>query len=62
MAIDFEQKIVTQAKQFKISEDTLAKPLKQLSGGEQTRIAIIRAILSTTNIVITRRTDKPFRQ
>lgn len=48
----FEQKIVTQAKQFKISEDTLAKPLKQLSGGEHTRIAIIRAILSKQTLLL----------
>ncbi|MBF7018527.1 ABC-F family ATP-binding cassette domain-containing protein [Staphylococcus sp. 18_1_E_LY] len=48
----FEQKIVTQAKQFKITEDSLAKPLKQLSGGEQTRIAIIRAILSRQTMLL----------
>jgi ATP-binding cassette subfamily F protein 3 len=48
----FEQKIVTQAKQFKITEDTLAKPLKHLSGGEQTRIAIIRAILSRQTLLL----------
>lgn len=48
----FEQKIVTQAKQFKITEDTLTKPLKHLSGGEQTRIAIIRAILSRQTLLL----------
>lgn len=49
---EFEQKIVTQAKQFKISEEALYKQIEQLSGGEQTRIAIIRAMLSQQPLLL----------
>lgn len=49
---EFEQKIVTIAKQFKITEADLAKQIKNLSGGEQTRIAIIRAVLSQQPLLL----------
>lgn len=43
---EFEQDILTKAKLFQLSASDLDKKVKELSGGQQTKIAIIRALMS----------------
>ncbi|PHK50997.1 Sal family ABC-F type ribosomal protection protein [Staphylococcus edaphicus] len=43
---EIEQKIITLAKRFNLSEQDLNKPIQLLSGGQQTSVALVRAFIS----------------
>lgn len=47
---EFEQDILTKAKLFQLSASDLDKKVKELSGGQQTKIAIIRALMSNKRV------------
>ncbi|MGW7782758.1 Sal family ABC-F type ribosomal protection protein [Staphylococcus xylosus] len=49
---EFEQEIITQAKLFDLTEIDLDKKIKSLSGGQQTRVAILRAFLSKKSLIL----------
>ncbi|MFQ3781791.1 ATP-binding cassette domain-containing protein [Staphylococcus saprophyticus] len=49
---EIEQKIITTAKRFNISEQDLDKPIRLLSGGQQTSVALIRAFISEKPLII----------
>ena len=49
---EFEQEIITQAKLFDLTEIDLDKKIKFLSGGQQTRVAILRAFLSKKSLIL----------
>ena len=49
---EFEQAIITKAKLFQLSVADLAKMVKELSGGQQTKIAIIRALMSNKSCLL----------
>lgn len=49
---EFEQAIITKAKLFQLSAADLAKKVKELSGGQQTKIAIIRALMSNKSCLL----------
>lgn len=49
---EIEQKIITTAKRFNLSEQDLDKPIRLLSGGQQTSVALIRAFISEKPLII----------
>ncbi|RIP34163.1 ABC transporter ATP-binding protein [Staphylococcus gallinarum] len=49
---EIEEKIIVQAKQLNLSESDLDKKMSQLSGGQQTKVALIRAMVSDSNLIL----------
>ena len=49
---EFEQEIITQAKLFDLTEIDLDKKVASLSGGQQTRVAILKAFLSKKSLIL----------
>lgn len=49
---EFEQTIITKAKQMALTEADLDKPIKVLSGGQQTRLALLRAFISNKPLIL----------
>ena len=49
---EFEQEIITQAKLFDLTEIDLDKKIASLSGGQQTRVAILKAFLSKKSLIL----------
>lgn len=49
---EIEEKIIVQAKQFNLTESDLNKKMAQLSGGQQTKVALIRAMISDRSLII----------
>ncbi|WP_436854037.1 Sal family ABC-F type ribosomal protection protein [Staphylococcus caeli] len=49
---EIEQNIITQAKRFQLSEQSLEQPIGMLSGGQQTSIALLRAFMSEKALIL----------
>lgn len=49
---ELEQKIITQANLFNLSETDLDKEISLLSGGQQTRVALLRSIISEKDLIL----------
>lgn len=49
---ELEQKIITQANLFNLSETDLDKEINLLSGGQQTRVALLRSIISEKDLIL----------
>lgn len=49
---EVEQKIITQANLFNLTETDLDKQMGLLSGGQQTRIALLRSIISEKDLIL----------
>lgn len=49
---EFEQEIITQAKLFDLTEIDLDKKVASLSGGQQTRVAVLKAFLSKKSLIL----------
>ncbi|MDG0842616.1 ATP-binding cassette domain-containing protein [Staphylococcus equorum] len=49
---ELEQKIITQANFFNLTETDLDKQIGLLSGGQQTRVALLRSIISEKDLVL----------
>lgn len=49
---ELEQKIITQANLFNLTETDLDKKIALLSGGQQTRVALLRAIISEKDLIL----------
>lgn len=43
---EIEEQIILQAKQLNLEESDLDKQMRQLSGGQQTKVALVRAMIS----------------
>lgn len=49
---EVEQKIITQANLFNLTETDLDKQMGLLSGGQQTRVALLRSIISEKDLIL----------
>ncbi|WP_436859846.1 Sal family ABC-F type ribosomal protection protein [Staphylococcus caeli] len=49
---EIEQNIITQAKRFQLSEQSLEQPIGMLSRGQQTSIALLRAFMSEKALIL----------
>src|SRR5699024_11015111 len=48
---EFEQNIITQANQLNLTERDLEKQIQYLSGGQQTRLALLKAFMSNKPLI-----------
>lgn len=49
---EIEEQIILQAKQLNLEESDLDKQMGQLSGGQQTKVALVRAMISEKNLIL----------
>ena len=49
---EFEQSIITQANQMNLTEKDLEKQIQDLSGGQQTRLALLKAFMSNKPLIL----------
>lgn len=49
---EIEQHILTKAKQFNLTEHDLDQPIGLLSGGQQTKVALLRAVISDKELIL----------
>ncbi|WP_251942838.1 Sal family ABC-F type ribosomal protection protein [Staphylococcus sp. Marseille-Q5304] len=49
---EIEERIIRVAKQFALSEEDLDKTLSVLSGGQQTKVALVRAMISQRSLIL----------
>ena len=49
---EIEEQIILQAKQLNLEESDLDKQMGQLSGGQQTQVALVRAMISEKNLIL----------